>query len=426
MVGAAVIVVALLCNPWFLESFVVLDGSIAQKTRVVVVDVVMAAIGLFLVVSGRKAGEARMSSRHRLFALIAIGVAFVFSVLFGEVALRLFVSPDIVLKTEKAGEYRWRARHAAPASSMREGPYDYDRFDPLVGWRPAINYSKNGVVTNSLGIRSTREYALERSPGVRRIVLIGDSFTWGEQTWSTDISNEETFASLLEANLPDTEALNLGVHGWGTDQQLIYLRELGLGFRPDLVILGFFESDLERNTANWHGYRKPRFLLENGELVLTNVPVPDGEALLETPFDLPSFYLGALLKKGINHVLDRTKLRPIEGREDWRVTRAIFEAIKRESMASGAEFLLVDIPFGVRREATSIERTVEAWARNTDTHYLSLREHFITLPREKWSDVNDGHFTAFGHLETSKALMAYIDQASLIPHPSAAGDPRAK
>ena len=69
-------------------------------------------------------------------------------------------------------------------------------------------------------------------------------------------------------------------------------------------------------------------------------------ALLKTPFELPSFYLGALANKVVNAVLDRTKLRPIEEREDWRITQAIFEAAKRESMEAGAEFLLVDISFG--------------------------------------------------------------------------------
>lgn len=423
VVGAAFVIVAILANPWFLERFVVLDGSIARKWPVVVADLALAVVGIASLASARRARSSGMPRRQRWFAAIAIGFAFLLSVLLGEVALRLFVSPEIVLKTEKAAEYRWRARHADPDKGLREGPYDYDRFDPLFGWLPARQYANNGVQTNSLGIRATREYAFERVPGVRRIVLIGDSFTWGEQTWSTAIRNEETFAAQLEANLPATEAINLGVHGWGTDQQLLYLRELGLRFHPDLVILGFFESDLDRNVADFHGYMKPRFYLENGELVLANTPVPDGEALLETPFELPSFYLGALVAKGLDNILDRTKLRPIEGREAWQVTRAIFEAAKRESESAGAEFLLVDIPFGVRRQATSIERTVAAWAKATQTHYVSLREHFITLPREKWDDVNDGHFTAMGHLEASKALMQYIEQASLLPDRELAGMP---
>ena len=419
--GAALIVIALLVNPWFLESFVVLDESITRKWPVVVVEVVTAAFGLLLVQSGRAPSKRQLSIRDRLFAGIAIGFALVFSLIAGEVVLRLFVGPEILLKPEKASEYRWRARQAGYESGTQEGRYDYDLFDPLLGWLPKKNYSHGGVTTNSLGIRSTREYSFERVAGVRRIVLIGDSFTWGEATWSSEISNEETFATRLETDLPNTEALNLGVHGWGTDQQLIYLYELGLRFQPDLVILGFFEANLERNVATFHGYSKPRFFLEDGALVLRNTPILDGEAFLETPFELPSFYLGKLIGKGASAVLDRTKFRPIEGREAWHITQAIFEAAKRKSEAAGAEFLLVDIPFGVRRPATSIERAVTKWAADSETHYVSLREHFIGLPRTEWSKINDGHFTVRGHAETAKALIGYIENANLLPTEDMAG-----
>ncbi len=204
----------------------------------------------------------------------------------------------------------------------------------------------------------------------------------------------------------------------------VLVAELGLRFSPDLVVLGFFESDLEGNVADFHGYMKPRFYLEDGELVLHGTPIPDGVPLLKAPFELPSFYLGALANKAVNAVLDRTKLRPIDEREDWRITQAIFEAAKRESMEAGAEFLLVDIPFGVQRESTSIKRAVAAWAENTDIHFLSLREVFTELPREKWDDVNDGHFTAMGHAETAKALMTYSGNASLLPETGNARVPR--
>jgi hypothetical protein len=67
----------------------------------------------------------------------------------------------------------------------------------------------------------------------------------------------------------------------------VLVAELGLRFSPDLVVLGFFESDLEGNVADFHGYMKPRFCLEDGELVLHGTPIPDGVALLKTPFEWP-------------------------------------------------------------------------------------------------------------------------------------------
>ncbi len=417
--GLSLIALALLANPWFLERFVVLDGSISGKSRIVAVEGVLALVGLLLAWSGlRSSRGAGLSGRDRLFAMIAIGIAALASIGFAEVVLRLFVDPGIVLEGERWSEYRWRARHAAPETEIIEGQYDYDRFHPTVGWVPAPSYSGEGIETNAMGIRATREYAFERTPGVRRIVLIGDSYTWGEKTWKGPISNAQTFSALLEERLPRLEAINLGVHGWGTDQQLLYLRELGLRFQPDLVILGFFEADISRNVVDFFGYSKPRFVLEDGELVLTNTPILEGGALLETPFEMPSFYLGSLVRKGVNTALDRTKLRPIEGREEWHVTRAIFEAARRESEAAGAELVIVDIPFHVRTEPTPVERAVASWAAETGTRFVSLREHFLSMPPEDWESVHDGHFTARGHDETARALQAYIEREGLLPAPA--------
>ncbi len=417
LAGAALVAAALLLNPWVLDRTVVLDGSIQDRGRVLLGELALAAVGVGLIVWGRRAaGRERLSSRTRLFAAIAFGMALVVSLVFAEMALRTLVDPSLVLEGEQWSEYRWRARHAPGGEPVRAGSYEHDRYHPLLGWVPVPNYAKGGIHTNSLGLRGQREYPFERQPGLRRIVLIGDSYTWGEETWHDEIRDDQTFAALLEQRLPCTEAINLGVHGWGTDQQYLYLRELGLRFQPDLVVLGFFEPDNERNVVDFFGYSKPRFRLdEAGQLVLTNTPVLDGPALLETPFELPRSYLFSLMRKGWNTVLDRTRLRPIESREAWRVTRALFEAARRESEADGAQFLLMDIPFNVRERPTPVAVTVADWAAGSGTRLLELREHFIRLPRSEWDAIHDGHFTVKGHVETADALVRTIEQERLLP-----------
>lgn len=416
LVGAALVAAALILNPWVLDRTIVLDGSIHDRGRVLLGELALAIAGIVLIVWGRRAaGRERLSGRRRLFAGLAFGLGLVLSLFFAEMTLRTVVDPALVLEGEQWSEYVWRARHAPGREPVRAGSYEYDRYHPLLGWTPAANYAKDGVHTNSLGLRGRREYPFERQPGMRRIVLIGDSYTWGEQTWHDVIRDDQTFAALLEQRLACTEAINLGVHGWGTDQQYLYLRELGLRFQPDLVVLGFFESDSERNVVDFFGYSKPRFRLEAGALVLTNTPVPDGPALLETPFEMPRSYLFSLMRKGWNTVLDRTRLRPIESREEWHVTRALFEAARRETEAAGAQFLLMDIPYHAREQPTPMAKTVAAWAAESGTRLLELREHFIRLPRSEWDVLHDGHFTARGHVETAEALVRSIEQERLLP-----------
>ena len=126
--------------------------------------------------------------------------------------------------------------------------------DPQRGQRLSPGY--NGwfagvpVRTNSLGFRDTREYSLEKAPGTFRIIVLGDSVTFGHGTL-----DETTYPFLLEQRLeawrPDItwEVWNLGVPGYNTGQELAYLEEVGQRYAPDLVVVGFYPNDLQNNTV---------------------------------------------------------------------------------------------------------------------------------------------------------------------------------
>ena len=120
--------------------------------------------------------------------------------------------------------------------------------DPVRGQRLAANYDGwfAGVParTNSLGFRDTREYSLAKPPGTFRIIVLGDSVTFGHGALY-----ETSYPYLLEQRLrewrPDVkwEVWNLGVPGYNTAQELAYLNEIGERYAPDLVIVGFFLND---------------------------------------------------------------------------------------------------------------------------------------------------------------------------------------
>jgi hypothetical protein len=124
-------------------------------------------------------------------------------------------------------------------------------------------------------MRGFSEYAYEKPVGTLRVLTFGDSFTFGEE-----VSDNETFSYYLEKLLPGSEVINFGIHGYGHDQMLLYLREEGIKYHPDIVILGFVGEDMERNMTSFRDYAKPRFVLDGGRLVLTNTPVPRIEETL--------------------------------------------------------------------------------------------------------------------------------------------------
>jgi lysophospholipase L1-like esterase len=121
---------------------------------------------------------------------------------------------------------------------------------PVYGWRPRPNINHRsrrfGVTytTNSRGLRD-REHSLERSPGLRRIVVVGDSFTWGY-----GVHVQEGFPEILESRMRGTEIVNLGVTAFGLRQEFDYLKLEGVLYRPDIVILALCQNDIYRDSKS--------------------------------------------------------------------------------------------------------------------------------------------------------------------------------
>jgi hypothetical protein len=123
-------------------------------------------------------------------------------------------------------------------------PVRLDKLAPNYdGWFAGVP-----VRTNALGFRDNRNYQLEKRPGTFRILVLGDSVTFGHGS-----VYEHTYPLLLEQRLKawkpsvDWQVWNLGVPGYNTSQELAYLLEVGSAYRPDLVVVGFFGNDFSDN-----------------------------------------------------------------------------------------------------------------------------------------------------------------------------------
>ena len=92
------------------------------------------------------------------------------------------------------------------------------------------------------GFRSP-EVAVPKPAGTKRVLLLGDSVTWG-----AGVREEETFARRLERSLGaelacPVEVVNTGVSGYGTIEELDVLEQEGLAFEPDVVVVYHVEND---------------------------------------------------------------------------------------------------------------------------------------------------------------------------------------
>lgn len=103
------------------------------------------------------------------------------------------------------------------------------------------------VRINSQGLRDN-EHPLAKPPGTYRVLMLGDSTTFG---WGVPL--QETAAKILERKLNNGrtagdekfEIINAGVGNYDTVQEVTYYQTWGRTFHPDLVIVVFFINDPE-------------------------------------------------------------------------------------------------------------------------------------------------------------------------------------
>jgi hypothetical protein len=99
------------------------------------------------------------------------------------------------------------------------------------------------VAISSQGLRD-REFPPAPPPGRTRILMLGDSLTFG---WG--VPADKTYAKRLEAMLQqaghDAEVVNTGVGNYNTEMEVAYFLERGAQLQPHYVVLNYFINDAE-------------------------------------------------------------------------------------------------------------------------------------------------------------------------------------
>jgi len=159
----------------------------------------------------------------------------------------------------------------------RAGKFDLLRssqpsvYDEQLGWalKPntssSNNYWNKQVTIDGQGFRVHKQFAATDKPC---ILAAGDSFTFGDGN-----NDDETWPGYLE-ELTKERVWNAGVFGYGLDQAVLRAEQLVPKLEPKQLVLQYVPDDVRRCELMLRWAKKPYFQLENGELVLKNVPVP--------------------------------------------------------------------------------------------------------------------------------------------------------
>lgn len=336
------------------------------------------------------------------------------------------------------------AKHLSAWVDKSAAKEAYLVYDSQFGWTVGVNrQNKNGLYSSSAeGLRSSRRgESFAEKPVTCRIALVGDSFTFGEE-----VAFADSWAYQLEQRLPSgCQVLNFGVRGYGVDQAYLrYMRDVR-PWQPHVVIFGFINHDLYR-VMSVYGFllynnvdspwAKPRFVYEQGNLFLANVPLPKLEEIIakksirelpfieyereyrETEWDRPSWrhfhssYLFRLL----------TSLHPLWERERQEtsdknlrsINRELFQSFVKTATSDNTIPLIVYLPYGPDFSETyrpgQVPLGVEI-LRDAKLAHTDLTACFSTLPpSERFMQALGGgvHYSPKGNAKISQCLYPIV------------------
>ena len=185
-----------------------------------------------------------------------------------------------VLSLDKEGVEDWGTR----ASILRNSA------DPDIGLE-LVPGAKGKIIgidvsISKAGIRD-RDFPKEKTPGVNRVMVIGDSITFGY-----GVKRDDAYPKVLERALNEKEpgkweVINFGTPGVNITEYVSMFLKRGAEYKPDLVIVGYCLNDVDppaRNMPNrlaegttdieYHRNKKKARLLKEGKnLMRWEIPI---------------------------------------------------------------------------------------------------------------------------------------------------------
>ncbi|HEV8632037.1 MAG TPA: GDSL-type esterase/lipase family protein, partial [Thermoanaerobaculia bacterium] len=170
-------------------------------------------------------------SRRLLPRLLLVTVSLALSLLIGELAVRL-LRPQEAMTITPRGLY------------VPDPPRRYRLRPGYVGTMTNHVEFAHRVAINGYGMRG-REAAGRREPGVLRVLVLGDSFTFG-----VGAAEDETYPARLEAHLREAgvraTVANAGAPGYGVPDEVAWYERWGPEVAPDVVVIApFLANDLQ-------------------------------------------------------------------------------------------------------------------------------------------------------------------------------------
>ncbi|NUN96793.1 MAG: hypothetical protein HUU16_11525 [Candidatus Omnitrophica bacterium] len=257
--------------------------------------------------------------------------------------------------------------------------------------------------TNNFGFRGP-DFTEAKPPGTRRVILLGDSFTFAE-----GVNWEDSFPNRLAALLspPDstpTEVLPVATSAWNTLDEIHYLEHQGLKFQPDLVLVIFVANDAEYAGGMdlWENYwrRHESPLLRFSYLASSVYNVVqrriDGRR-----------YIDALVNYGLGF------------KPEWERCRDALLKGRDLAQGAGANYAVVIFPFMYDLSEThpflAVYRMIEEHCEANNIPVWSLLPDFMGWDySDLWVHPTDQHPNEIGHRIAAESLERFLREEQLL------------
>jgi len=319
--------------------------------------------------------------------------------------------------------------------------------DPVLGWDVgAGRTSHEGLYASSAdGIRSADpEYSYKKIPALRRVALIGDSYTFG-----TSIKFEDTWGQNLQRKLgADFQVLNFGVGGYGVDQAYLKYLNKVRDWNPEIVIFGLITHDLHRSEVvypfisfpTWRfPFSKPRFLLLNDGLVPGNQPLPSPESIFSMPridelpaIDLEPRYFPAdwkwhwydhlyIVRFVVSLTPNWPSARKTSTNDRIRLNTAIIREFVNSATTHDSRPVAVFFPsFGagemdLHRDGSAASHPAQQVLSDAGIDYLDLTGCLQSLPRTQALASDGTHYSPAANVLVADCLYRYLMHLNAVP-----------
>ncbi|MDP9179142.1 MAG: hypothetical protein M3O61_15810 [Gemmatimonadota bacterium] len=301
----------------------------------------------------------------------------------------------------------------APHSRDHVVPAGMFEIDSELGWklhpgkqvRHHTRYFNVAYSINSMGFRD-RPRTAANANAKRRVLFFGDSeiFGWG-------VSPDQGVSGLVEAHSPSIEVWNMGVPGYGLDQEILSYEMTGRALGATDVIFHVSVHTLARSTSGFIFRKpKPRFVVDSiGRLL--RVPVQEkstaGTDLVYRV--LSQLYLPYFVETQVKDLTRRAPKRPrglVETVAVNPTTMRLGMALLLKARTIAAErnqrmFVLASLPDTSRKQLKDF----------CDRNGIVLVETPWPVPPRQFSfGTYDGHWNPRGHQLVADRLSAQLER----------------